>query len=106
MNAAPRPPTYESFGLQKESVACATEGLKRLEQGDRLCAYANALLKDGERQAAHQAYLGVLAADPSSNCASAGVKATGSKTSVGPASAILRRMRGMRSRRSSWVCCC
>ena len=59
------------------NVACATQGLKRLEQSPGLCAYPDALVKDGERQAAHQAYLAVLAAHPSSHCASAGVKATG-----------------------------
>lgn len=40
------------------------------------CVYADALKRDGDRQAAHAAYLKVLAADPSSVCANAGVEAT------------------------------
>lgn len=40
------------------------------------CAYADALAHDGERQAAHAAYLKVLATDPSSTCANKGVVAT------------------------------
>jgi tetratricopeptide (TPR) repeat protein len=40
------------------------------------CAYADALARDGERQAAHAAYLKALAADPSSVCANRGVRAT------------------------------
>jgi tetratricopeptide (TPR) repeat protein len=40
------------------------------------CAYAAALQRDGERALAHEAYLQVLALDPSSPCANQGVVAT------------------------------
>ena len=40
------------------------------------CAYAAALERDGDREAAHAAYLKVLAADPTSVCANAGVRGT------------------------------
>ena len=40
------------------------------------CAYATALQNDGERQAAHAAYLQVLKQDPLSRCANRGVRET------------------------------
>jgi tetratricopeptide (TPR) repeat protein len=46
------------------------------------CALADALARDGERQAAHSAYLRVLASDPTSPCANAGVAATLPRTST------------------------
>ena len=42
----------------------------------QLCAYAAALEHDGEREAAHAAYLRALAADSMSQCANSGVRAT------------------------------
>lgn len=45
-------------------------------QSAQQCALADALARDGERQAAHSAYLQVLAKDPTSECANAGVAAT------------------------------
>lgn len=41
-----------------------------------LCTYAAALERDGERAAAHTVYLRALAADPLSQCANRGVRAT------------------------------
>src|SRR5207253_4699230 len=48
----------------------------------QLCAYPLALQHDGERQAAHAAFLRAVAANPHSDCANRGVSETLPPTSI------------------------
>lgn len=59
------------------AITVALAGLSPTAMGAApSCTYAAALQADGDRQAAHAAYLELLAADQSSACATRGVRAT------------------------------
>ncbi len=65
------------------ALALAAAAVPAAAAPEPSCAYAAALERDGDRQAAHAAYLQVLAADTGSVCANRGVRATiASGTSV------------------------
>jgi tetratricopeptide (TPR) repeat protein len=58
------------------AVALATLPARTVAAASPSCAYAAALQRDGDRAAAHSAYLQVLAADTNSPCAIRGVRET------------------------------